>query len=631
MSSNEVVLPEQLLRALEIQSHAPIARIGEALVSLGMVSDEQLRAGLARQQREPDVPLGEMLVRMGVVSRGQLQIALVRKMGYPLVNLHLFPASTEALRKIAHGVARRLQVMPLMLHDGRLVVALDDPSSRHSALDEIEFIAQIKVTPVVGQCLDLDSVLNAAYEKIGETSANPFAISTDPGRPLEFDLAGTSELLQTLEKEGPAAPAAEAPIEQSDNSLVRMINSMILEAHREGASDIHIESYPGQEKTRIRFRRDGQLYTYLELPPSYRNAIVARVKIMCDLDISEKRNPQDGKINFAKYSPQHRIELRVATIPTNNGLEDVVMRILASAKPIPMSELGLSPNNLAQLTKAVERPYGMVLCVGPTGSGKTTTLHSALMHINTPERKIWTAEDPVEITQSGLRQVQINPRIDWTFAKALRAFVRADPDVIMVGEIRDGETAKTAVEASLTGHLVLSTLHTNSAPETVTRLLDMGMDPFNFADSLLAVLAQRLVRRLCTRCIGSSPASAETVEELLDDYMHAFGTREDDAGRQRNAVRDDWLRRYGREGRLHTYASVGCKHCAGTGFKGRVGIHELMVMSKTLRRLVQTGARAEELQQAALQEGMRTLRQDGIDKVLAGQTTIEEVRATSNV
>ena len=454
----------------------------------------------------------------------------------------------------------------------------------------------------------------------------------DPGRPLEFDLAGTSELLQTLEKEGPAsAPPAEAPIEQSDNSLVRMINSMILEAHREGASDIHIESYPGQEKTRIRFRRDGLLYTYLELPPSYRNAIVARVKIMCDLDISEKRNPQDGKINFAKYSPQHRIELRVATIPTNNGLEDVVMRILASSKPIPMSELGLSPNNLAQLTKAVERPYGMVLCVGPTGSGKTTTLHSALMQINTPERKIWTAEDPVEITQPGLRQVQINPRIDWTFAKALRAFVRADPDVIMVGEIRDEETAKTAIEASLTGHLVLSTLHTNSAPETVTRLLDMGMDPFNFADSLLAVLAQRLVRRLCSRCTSSSPASSERIEELLDDYLHAFGTREDDAGRQRNAVRDVWLRRYGREGRLHAYTSVGCKHCGGTGFKGRVGIHELMVMSKTLRRLVQTGARAEELQLAALQEGMRTLRQDGIEKVLAGHTTVEEVRATSNV
>lgn len=633
MPPTEVVMPEQLQSALEAQSRTPIARIGEALTSLGMITDEQLRAGLAQQKLEPTVPLGETLVRMGVVSRGQLQTALVRKMGYPLVNLHLFPAAAEALRKLPYAVSRRLQVMPLMLHEGRLVVAIDDPTSRHSALDEVEFIAQMKVTPVVGQCLDLDGVLRAVYEKIGEHTASApgvFSSSLDPSQPLDFDMAGTSELLQTLEKEGPAAPTSDAPIEQSDNSLVRMINSMILEAHREGASDIHIESYPGQEKTRIRFRRDGLLYTYLELPPSYRNAIVARVKIMCDLDISEKRNPQDGKINFAKYSPQHRIELRVATIPTNNGLEDVVMRILASAKPIPMSELGLSPNNLAQLTKAVERPYGMVLCVGPTGSGKTTTLHSALMHINTPERKIWTAEDPVEITQAGLRQVQINPRIDWTFAKALRAFVRADPDVIMVGEIRDEETAKTAIEASLTGHLVLSTLHTNSAPETVTRLLDMGMDPFNFADSLLAVLAQRLVRRLCKQCTSSKPASPETVDELLDDYMHAFGAQQHDAA-QRQAVRNDWVQRYGRDGHLHTYTSTGCKHCGDTGFKGRVGIHELMTMSKTLRRLVQTGARAEELQQAALQEGMRTLRQDGIEKVLAGHTTIEEVRATSNV
>jgi type II secretory ATPase GspE/PulE/Tfp pilus assembly ATPase PilB-like protein len=633
MTPTEVVMPEQLLRAIDAQSRMPIARIGEALTSLGMVSQEQLRAGLAQQQRQPNVPLGETLVRMGIVTQGQLQTALVRKMGYPLVNLQVFPAGADALRKLSHGVARRLQVMPLMLHEGRLIVAIDDPISRHSALDEVEFIAQAKVIPVIGQCLDLDGVLHAAYDKIGDSTVGAggmFAANLDPSRPIEFDMAGTTELLQTLEREGPAAATAEAPIEQSDNSLVRMINSMIIEAHREGASDIHIESYPGQEKTRIRFRRDGQLYTYLELPPSYRNAIVARVKIMCDLDISEKRMPQDGKINFAKYSPQHRIELRVATIPTANGLEDVVMRILASAKPIPMAQLGLSPNNLAQLTKAVERPYGMVLCVGPTGSGKTTTLHSALMQINTPERKIWTAEDPVEITQTGLRQVQINPRIDWTFAKALRAFVRADPDVIMVGEIRDEETAKTAIEASLTGHLVLSTLHTNSAPETVTRLLDMGMDPFNFADSLLAVLAQRLVRRLCTRCTTPSPATPETIEVLLDDYMHAFGPEEKTPA-HRQAVHDDWLRRYGHGGKLHSHASTGCKHCGNTGFKGRVGIHELMVMSKTLRRLVQTGARAEELQQAALQEGMRTLRQDGIEKVLAGHTSIEEVRATSNV
>ena len=633
MSPTEVVLPEQLLIAIAAQSRMPIARIGEALTSLGMVSQDQLREGLKQQQRAPNVPLGETLVRMGIVTQGQLQTALVRKMGYPLVNLQLFPPAADALRKVGHSVARRLQVMPLMVHEGRIIVAIDDPISRHSALDEIEFIAQAKVIPVIGQCLDLDTVLHTAYEKIGEPAvgiAGAFASNLDPMRPLEFDMAGTTELLQTLEREGPTAAPTDAPIEQSDNSLVRMINSMILEAHREGASDIHIESYPGQEKTRIRFRRDGLLYTYLELPPSYRAAIVARIKIMCDLDISEKRMPQDGKINFAKYSPQHRIELRVATIPTNNGLEDVVMRILASAKPIPMGQLGLSPNNLAQLTKAVGRPYGMVLCVGPTGSGKTTTLHSALMQINTPERKIWTAEDPVEITQAGLRQVQINPRIDWTFAKALRAFVRADPDVIMVGEIRDEETAKTAIEASLTGHLVLSTLHTNSAPETVTRLLDMGMDPFNFADSLLAVLAQRLVRRLCTRCTTPSPASAEAVEELLDDYMHAFGPQEKTPA-HRQAVLDDWLHRYGHDGKPHSHASTGCKHCGNTGFKGRVGIHELMVMSSTLRRMVQTGARAEELQMAALQEGMRTLRQDGIEKVLAGHTSIEEVRATSNV
>jgi type II secretory ATPase GspE/PulE/Tfp pilus assembly ATPase PilB-like protein len=617
MSSAEVVTPDQLLKELEAQGRMPIMRIGQALVSLGMVTQEQLEAALAQQQLDRSVPLGETLVRMGVVSRSQLQLALVRKMGYPLVNLHLFPPAAEALRKIGHGVARRLQVMPLMIHEGRLVLALDDPASRHAAIDEVEFIGQMKVVPVIGQCRDLDEVLQKAYEKIGAQAEGRSAAAD--AMSIDFDLAGTSELLETLEKEVRPPADEDAPIEQSDNSLVRMINSMIQEAHREGVSDIHIESYPGREKTRIRFRRDGRLYTYLELPPSYRNAIVARVKIMCDLDISEKRKPQDGKINFAKFSPQHRIELRVATIPTTGGLEDVVMRILASAKPIALDALGLSGRNLARLTEAIERPYGMVLCVGPTGSGKTTTLHSALMHLNTPERKIWTAEDPIEITQAGLRQVQINPRIDWTFAKALRAFVRADPDVIMVGEIRDEETAKMAIEASLTGHLVLSTLHTNSAPETVTRLLDMGMDPFNFADSLLAVLAQRLVRRLCTHCISSRPLTPEEIDELVSVYLNAY------------AVVASWERRHARDGRLMSFSSAGCKHCKDTGFRGRVGIHELMLMSKGLRRLVQGGARAEEIQQAALREGMRTLRQDGIAKVLSGQTTIDEVRATSNV
>ena len=628
LSSGIVTTPDELLRAIARQARMPMVRIGEALVSLGMITPEQLTEALSRQQLDRRVPVGELLVNSGAVSRAELQIALRRKMGYPLVDVDAFQPEPEALRKLSYTTAQRLEIMPLLVHEGRLVIAMDDPSNRHSAIDEAEFNAQMKIVPVLAQCRDLNRALHAAYDRIGALADNRFGNATL--QPLEFAPSNTEDLLLTLEKEGTKDGADEdESIEQSDNSLVRMINRMIIDAHESGVSDIHIESYPGREKIRIRFRKDGQLRTHLELPPNYRNAMIARVKIMCDLDISEKRKPQDGKINFAKFSPQHKIELRVATIPTNNGLEDVVMRILASAKPIPLEKLGLSVSNMERLKRAVERPYGMVLCVGPTGSGKTTTLHSALSHINQPERKIWTAEDPVEITQAGLRQVQINPRIDWTFAKALRAFLRADPDVIMVGEIRDEETAKTAVEASLTGHLVLSTLHTNSAPETVTRLLDMGMDPFNFADSLLAILAQRLVRRLCPHCRTSRPATPEEVDELLSDYLHAFGG--ESTASERDAVRASWTRRHGRDGQIPMYSSPGCAECEDSGFKGRAGLHELMVISRELRHLIQTGARAEALQATALRQGMRTLRQDGIDKVLAGVTTIDEVRATSNV
>ena len=628
LSSGIVTTPDELLRAIARQARMPMVRIGEALVSLGMITPEQLTEALSRQQLDRRVPVGELLVNSGAVSRAELQIALRRKMGYPLVDVDAFQPEPEALRKLSYTTAQRLEIMPLLVHEGRLVIAMDDPSNRHSAIDEAEFNAQMKIVPVLAQCRDLNRALHAAYDRIGALADNRFGNATL--QPLEFAPSNTEDLLLTLEKEGTKDGADEdESIEQSDNSLVRMINRMIIDAHESGVSDIHIESYPGREKIRIRFRKDGQLRSHLELPPNYRNALIARIKIMCDLDISEKRKPQDGKINFAKFSPQHKIELRVATIPTNNGLEDVVMRILASAKPIPLEKLGLSNSNLERLKRAVERPYGMVLCVGPTGSGKTTTLHSALSHINQPERKIWTAEDPVEITQAGLRQVQINPRIDWTFAKALRAFLRADPDVIMVGEIRDEETAKTAVEASLTGHLVLSTLHTNSAPETVTRLLDMGMDPFNFADSLLAILAQRLVRRLCPHCRTTRPATPEEVDELLSDYLNAFGG--ESTATERDAVRASWLRRHGKDGHIPMHASAGCPECEGSGFKGRAGLHELMVISRELRHLIQTGARAEALQATALRQGMRTLRQDGIDKVLAGVTTIDEVRATSNV
>ena len=625
----QVVTPEKLMEAIAHQASMPPMRIGHALTSMGLISQAQLQDALNQQHQNRDTPLGELLVRMGMVSREDLQIALARKMGYPLVDVDVFPVEVEALRLLPYATALRLQAIPLLLRDGRLIVALADPTHRRAAAEEIEFNAQLKVVPVLAQTKDMRERLWAAYEKIGATPA--FQFSDAEASPLSFDLPGTDQLMQTLEKEGLSRrdAAEDRPIEQSDNSLVRLINSMIIDAHKDGVSDIHIESDPGREKIRIRFRKDGLLRTHLELPPSYRNALTARIKIMCDLDISEKRKPQDGKINFAKFSAQHKIELRVATIPTNSGLEDVVMRILTTARPLPVDKLGLSDTNLAWLKQAVERPYGLVLCVGPTGSGKTTTLHSALSHINVPERKIWTAEDPIEITQPGLRQVQVNPKIDWTFAKALRAFLRADPDVIMVGEIRDTETAQTAIEASLTGHLVLSTLHTNSAPETVTRLLDMGMDPFNFADSLLAVLAQRLVRRLCSHCRESEPASEATVNELLADHLHAFADR---TARPASAdVLAGWVKHHGRDGRLMAHRSPGCKHCDHTGFKGRAGVHELMVVSRELRGLIQTSARAEKLQFTAMADGMRTLRQDGIDKVWAGVTTIEEVRATSNV
>ena len=280
---------------------------------------------------------------------------------------------------------------------------------------------------------------------------------------------------------------------------MKLVNKVIIDAYQQGASDIHIEPYPGKAKTEIRFRKDGALQPYISVPASYRNALAARIKIMCDLDISERRKPQDGKIKFKKFGPLD-IELRVATIPSQGGVEDIVMRVLAAGEPIPLDKLGLSPRNLRMCKEAIEKPYGLFFVCGPTGSGKTTTLHSVLGYLNKPDTKIWTAEDPVEITQRGLRQVQMNPKAGLTFAVAMKAFLRADPDIIMVGEMRDKETVSTGIEASLTGHLVFATLHTNSAPESIIRLLDMGMDPFNFADALLGILAQRLARRLCGKC-----------------------------------------------------------------------------------------------------------------------------------
>ncbi len=622
----QIITPEELASAIEEQARMPMVRIGQALTALGFITEAQLEEALVQQRNDRSVPLGELLVRKGLVSRVDLQTALARKMGYPLVDVLQFPADAEAVARLPYPVAVRVLALPLMLRAGRLVMAVEDPSDR-GKIDELEFAAQCKVVPVLARAGVLLGAIDRAYEKVGAAEFAP-RFNFDPAAPIDFEAGDASKLAASMEKVDAHVDEGEVDaLEQSDNTLVRLINSMIIEAHTQGVSDIHVECAPGREKVRIRFRKDGLLRPYLELPPSYRSALIARLKIMCDLDISERRKPQDGKINFAKFVQGMRLELRVATVPTQNNLEDAVLRLLASTKPIPLENLGLSPANLERLSAAAQRPYGMLLCVGPTGSGKTTTLHSVLASINTPERKIWTAEDPIEITQAGLRQVQVNPRIDWTFAKALRAFVRADPDVIMVGEIRDRETSQVAVEASLTGHLVLSTLHTNSAPETVTRLLDMGMDPFNFADALLGVLAQRLVRRLCTHCRTSREATPAEEEELLHDYLNAMAGA--DARPDHDVLLADWRRRFGTEGRLTHYHAPGCEHCSQTGLRGRAAIHELMMVSRGLRQLIQTGQRADELQRFALGEGMRTLRQDGIEKVLAGVTTIEEVRASS--
>ncbi|MDE2160143.1 MAG: Flp pilus assembly complex ATPase component TadA [Burkholderiales bacterium] len=622
----QIITPGELLEAIEQQARMPLVRIGEALTSLGLITQAQLEDALLQQRQDRSLPLGELLVKMGVVSRSELQTALARKLGYPLVDPLQFPAETEAVTRLPYAVAVRVPALPLMWRAGRLVTAVEDPSNR-AHIDEVEFAAQCKVVPVLARTGVLPAAIARAYEKVGAAEFAPRGDAV--GASLELEGDDPSKLVASMERSDfGAGHDGETAIEQSDNTLVRLINSMIVEAHAQGVSDIHVECPGGREKVRIRFRKDGLLRPYLELPTAYRHALIARLKIMCDLDISERRKPQDGKINFARFVQGLRLELRVATVPTSANLEDAVLRLLASTKPMPLESLGLSPRNFECLRAAALRPYGMLLCVGPTGSGKTTTLHSVLASINTPERKIWTAEDPVEITQAGLRQVQVNPRIEWTFEKALRAFLRADPDVIMVGEIRDRETAQVSIEAALTGHLMLSTLHTNNAPETVTRLLDMGMDPFNFADALLGVLAQRLVRRLCGSCRSESPASAEEEEELLADYLHPFdgapGTPTADE------VLADWRRRFGGEGgRLTRYRCAGCEHCGGSGYRGRAGIHELMMVDRTLRHLIQTGRRADDLQQCALGTGMRTLRQDGIEKVLAGVTSIDEVRANS--
>jgi type II secretory ATPase GspE/PulE/Tfp pilus assembly ATPase PilB-like protein len=633
LTERAILSREDLQRALLEQKRSPTARLGEVLVEAKLINNDQLQRALAIQSEHRERRLGDILIEMGAVSLQLIQVALADKVGIPYVNVRDFVLEQGALRLIDPAFAIRKKVLPLLHTAESLVIAVENPLAMDFAQD-LRFATGLTIVPVIADPADLKARIAKEYSRLDGRPALPAVEALTPAvkdsgkvnpekkpRP-EVKI---EELAVQLNKEAPQPKGAEKVYEAesrvSDNTLVRLINKIIVEAYEQGTSDIHIESNPGQGNIRIRFRKDGELEDYLELPPTYRNALISRIKIMSDLDISEHRQPQDGKIEFAKYGPV-AIELRVAIIPTVNGLEDVVLRILGAAEPRPLTGLDFTARDLAELERMIKRTYGLILVCGPTGSGKTTTLHSVLAHINQPDVKIWTAEDPVEISQPGLRQVQVQPKIGWTFAAAMRAFLRADPDVIMVGEMRDTETAKIGVEASLTGHLVFSTLHTNSASESVVRLLDMGMDPFNFSDALLGVLGQRLARRLCSKCKRSRPASEEEIASLAAEYCAE--TRMDAA-----QVLQQWHGDYRVNGRVILHEAVGCEACRA-GYAGRVGIYELLVTTPRLKDLIRRRAPVPQLVEMACEGGMRLLRQDAITKVLQGVLDLNAARAASS-
>jgi type II secretory ATPase GspE/PulE/Tfp pilus assembly ATPase PilB-like protein len=603
LTASQIISREFLEQVLKDRDQTePESQLGQILVREEVISKEELDKAVSLQQRDRKLPLGEILVEMGVIDRATVNRLLVRKLGIPFVDPARFDIDQRALALVERRLAEKHRVMPLFRTKDEIVVAMENPTDP-APVHELRFYTRLRVVPVMA---NRESIVAAIKLHYGQYEA----------------ARNVKDLAASAPTEAKAEDHDEQAVGVSDNALVRIVNQIIQDASERKASDIHIETYQGNEDTKVKLRIDGELEDYLDVPARFRNAMISRIKIMSNLDISERRKPQDGKIVFNRFGTAN-VELRVAIMPTTEGLEDVVMRVLSAAKPIPLDELGLREPVLAEIKRIARTPYGLLLICGPTGSGKTTTLHSVLGYINNGKKKIWTAEDPIEITQKGLRQVQVNAKIGLTFAAALRSFLRLDPDVIMVGEMRDPETARTSVEASLTGHLVFSTLHTNSAPESVTRLLDLGMEPFNFADALLGVLAQRLARALCLDCKKLHKLSEEEVRVLLKEYCD--GTPLVPA-----EVRKRWESSYGdKQGQLTLYVATGCDKCAKRGYRGRVGIHELLVNSRAIKALIQTHARVEDIQKTALAEGMLTLKQDGIEKALQGQTDLAQVRAVA--
>ncbi len=513
----------------------------------------------------------------------------------PFVEFNELEAGTtpSCIQGIKEHFFRNTVCAPIREHAGTIIVALDNPNDLRKIDDIRRVLKANSFEFAVALKEDIEKFIDYFYGKysLGDSDEDVFD---------QLELVDDEDMDE--EEEGLASDA--------DNIVVQIANKIIDDAYRKNASDIHLESLTGKRGVQVRYRIDGDCLRYQTIPYNYKKALVSRIKIMANLDIAEKRLPQDGKIKFRMRSGK-TIELRVATLPTTENNEDVVLRILASSEAMPLDKIGLLDHNLSTFKQLLEMPYGLILVVGPTGSGKTTSLHAALGYINRPEKKIWTAEDPVEIVQDGLRQVQVRPGIGLTFAKVLRAFLRADPDVIMVGETRDEETAETVIEASLTGHLVFSTLHTNSAPETVTRLLGIGMDPFNFADALLGVLAQRLVKRLCPNCKEQYEPDDEEKEQLIKE----FGEHP-----ARPLTMEDI-----EKGTF--FKPKGCLACNETGYKGRMAIHELLTSDDNMRKLIQHKSPVGDIREHAMRAGMLTLKQDGILKVLMGETDLKQVRA----
>ena len=611
------------LRQHQRQQESTVKTKYDYLVADGVLSAAEFELA-TRTARRKGIDVEEVLIDEFQVGIPALGKALSSFFGVPYDAYRgdrLKP--TELLKNLRREYVESSHWIPIEETQEGLMILTTDPeriqASRvvNNIFPKNRLVYQVCSQREFKQTLDLFYGGNAFSDGSGGMAGDESSMDE-----LLADMGGEEEEGSGVSQEDVSAAA--------DNELVKLVNKVIVDAYRMGASDIHVEPGPGKAKTQIRVRKDGSLMKYIEVPSTYRNALITRIKIMCDLDISEKRKPQDGKIKFKKFGPLD-IELRVATIPSQGGVEDVVMRILASGEPLPLEKMGFSARNNELIKETVSKPYGLFFVCGPTGSGKTTTLHSILKYINKPDTKIWTVEDPVEITQKGLRQVQINKKAGLDFPTIMRAFLRADPDVIMVGEMRDKETVSIGIEASLTGHLVFATLHTNSAPESINRLLDMGMDPFNFADALLGILAQRLGKRLCGDCKKPHIATADEIKSMLTEFSSELAStatwKKDPSAAMKNLY-NEWVKLFADpKGQFTLYSPVGCEKCSGTGYRGRVGLHELLIGTDTIKKAIQERARVSELLAIALDEGMRTLKQDGMEKVLQGITDMHQVRA----